>query len=285
MASDEPSYLKAAFLNIYNLSMLGGALTASALTGEYVLGAVALGVEALWLLFGPDLRPFQRAVREGHRKEQEAADRERVDKMLKELPQQDWQRAKALDELRRDIERDMANNPSFQAILLQTELDKLRHLHQSFVALALACNRAESYMAAVDPRQLKREMEAQTQLEKTLKDPAAQAIARKNLQVLAKREETIQEIQNFLMRARGQMNLIENSVRLLRDQALTMASPGQLGEQLDDLLTGVDAIQATAKDHADVLGSSVMEPLAEVVHPAPVAEGAHAPAKRGRNRS
>ena len=60
--SDKPSYLRAAFMNVYNLSLLGGALTASAVTGEYVLGALAAGAEALWLLFGPDLRPFRRAV-------------------------------------------------------------------------------------------------------------------------------------------------------------------------------------------------------------------------------
>jgi hypothetical protein len=283
MASDEqPSYLKAAFLNIYNLSLLGGAVSASVLSGDYIVAAVAVGLEALWLLFGPDLRPFQRAVNESHRKEREAADRAKVDKMMSTLPKPEWQRAYSLDELRREIERDMAVNPSFQAILLQTELDKLRHLHQSFVALALACSRAESYLSAMDPRQLKREIEAQTHLEKNLKDPAAQSIARKNLQVLAKREETLQEIQNFLMRARGQMTLIENSVRLLRDQALTMASPSQLGEQLDDLLTGVDAIQATAKDHEALLSSSVMEPLAEVVGPSE-AEGTRAPGERTRS--
>lgn len=282
MASDQPSYLKAAFLNIYNLSLLGGAVTASALTGDYVVAAVAVGLEALWLLFGPDLRPFQRAVNESHRQEREAADRARVDKMMGTLPKPEWQRAFALDELRREIERDMASNPSFQAILLQTELDKLRHLHQSFVALALACTRAESYLSAQDPRQLKREMEAQAHLEKSLKDPAALIIARKNLQVLGKREETIGEIQNFLMRARGQMNLIENSVRLLRDQALTMASPSQLGEQLDDLLTGVDAIQASAKDHEALMGSGVMEPLADVVAPSE-AEGTRAPGTRTRS--
>jgi hypothetical protein len=285
MADDQPNYLKAAFLNIYNLSMLGGALTASLLSGEYVLGAVALGLEALWLLFGPDMRPFQMAVKDMHRKEREAADRERVDKLMSSLPQDEWQRAKALDELRREIERDMAVNPSFQAILLQTELEKLRHLHQSFVALAVACNRAETYLSAVDPRQLKRDIEAQERLSKSIQDAAAQAIARKNLEVLGKREATIQEIQNFLMRARGQMTLIENSVRLLRDQALTMASPSQLGEQLDDLLTGVDAIQATAKNHADLLGDAgVMEPLAEVVAPAAEAQGSKAQ-QRGRTRS
>jgi hypothetical protein len=49
----------------------------------------------------------------------------------------------------------------------------------------------------------------------------------------------------------------------LRDQVLTMASPSQLGEQLDDLLTGVDAIQATAKDHQDLFGGGVT-PISEI---------------------
>lgn len=267
MDSERPSYLKAAFFNVYNLSLLGGVLTASALTGNYALAAVGLGLESLWMLFGPDLRPFQRAVNARHRQEQEERDRVRVEKLMDELPEKDWKRAKALDELRHELERDMAGNPSFEAILLQTELDKLRHLHKSFVALALACSRAEEHMASIDPRHLKRDIENQERLKKTTKDAAARNIASKNLEVLLKRQETLQEIENFLMRARGQMMLIENSVRLLRDQALTMASPSQLGDQLDDLLSGVDAIRATAKDHEEQLGGAVMEPLADVVGP------------------
>ena len=282
MASDKPNYLKAAFLNAYNLSLFGGGLAATALTGQFMLGAVVVGMEVLWLMFGPDLRPFQRAVNNTHRQEQEEADQARLKKLTESLPQSEWQRAHALNELRRDIERDMSHNPSFQAILLQTEIDKLRHLHQSFVSLAHACARAETYMSAMDPRQLKREIESHTQLEKRVSDPAAQLIARKNLEVLRKREETIQEIENFLMRARGQMTLIENSVRLLRDQALTMASPGQLGEQLDDLLTGVDAIRATARDHEDLLGPVEMEPVAEIAAPAET-QGSKSQRNRTRN--
>ena len=60
------------------------------------------------------------------------------------------------------------------------------------------------------------------------------------------------------------MNLIENSVRLLRDQVLTMASPDQLGDQLDDLIVGVDAIQASARENEAILSKIVMEPLAPV---------------------
>ncbi len=268
MANDgAPNYLKAAFLNVYNLSMLAGALVAAAATGDWAIVAGAAGLEALWLVLGPDLRPFQRAVREGERQEREKKDRARVEKLMAELPEREWQRAKALDELRREIERDMANNPSFQAILLQSELDKLSQLHMSFVTLAYGCVRAETYLQAVDTRELDRQLAAQATLIEKAPDPSVRELARKNTDVLNKRLATIKDIQGFLARARGQMNLIENSVRLLRDQALTMTSPDQLTEQLDDLLTGVDAVQQTAKDAEALISGGQMEPVAPIESP------------------
>ncbi|HVE82328.1 MAG TPA: hypothetical protein VND93_05750 [Myxococcales bacterium] len=263
----KPSYLKAAFVNAYNLTALGSALAASALTGDYFIGVVAAGLEALWLLWGPDLRPFRRAVDQAHRTETEKAEQARVQKLLELLPPREWDRAKALDQLRRDIRRDMEQNPSFQAVLLTVELDKLSQLYADFVSLATACTRAEAYLAGTDPRDVNRQIEVQKNLEKSLKDAAAQEIARKNRQVLERRLTTISEIQNFLARARGQMNLIENSVRLLRDQVLTMASPEQLGDQLDDLITGVEAIQESAREHQAILEKLDMPGVSEVSAP------------------
>jgi len=258
------SYLRSAFLNIYNLSLFGGAMVAAAATGEYVLAAAAMGMEAVWLLFGPDLRPFRRAVDRSEREEREKADRARVYKLMESLPERDWQRAKALDELRREIERDMQNNPSFQAILLQSELDKLTQLHQSFVHLANACARAETYLSAHDARELDRQLKAQEAIVQKMADAQVKDLAQKNIDVIKRRQVTISEIENFLARARGQMNLIENTVRLLRDQALTMTSPSQLGEQLDDLITGVEALQATTKETEAIFAATRMDPISPV---------------------
>lgn len=280
MAEDSKpvNYLKAAFLNVYNLSLLGGAAAASALTGDWLIAAGALGVEALWLVLGPELKPFQRAVRESTRQENEAADRVRVEKLMKELPEHEWQRAKALDELRREIQRDMEHNPSFQAILLNTELQKLSQLHMSFVKLASGCLRAETYLQAINLKELENQQRShQTWAEKAT-DASVRELAEKNASVIAKRLETIKDIQNFLARARGQMNLIENSVRLLRDQALTMTSPDQLSEQLDDLLTGVDAVQASVKD-AEAIMTNRFDAIA------PIGEASAGAAQRERTRS
>lgn len=263
MASDSPNYVKAAFANVYNLSLLGGAAVASLFTGDWLIGIGAVGIEALWLVFGPDFKPFQRAVRESQRQDRDKADRERVEKLMSELSEREWQRAKALDELRREIERDMTNNPSFQAVLLASEIDKLKQLHQSFVQLAYACRRAESYLQAVDVRDLDRQLKIQQNLQEKMTDSAVRELAVKNAEVITRRLATIKDIETFLARARGQMNLIENSVRLLRDQALTMTSPDQLTEQLDDLLTGVDAVSQSVKD-AEVLFSNQPEPIVPV---------------------
>lgn len=282
MAQAGPNYLKAAFANVYNLSLLSGAAVMSFATGDWFIGAAAVGLEALWLLMGPDLKPFQRAVNRLEREEREKNDRARVQKLMETLPEREWARAHALDELRREIERDMQHNPSFQAVLMQAELDKLSQLHTSFVTLANACVRAESYLGAVDRRDLERQMAAQKAMQEKGGDPTVVELARKNAAVLQKRLETIVEIENFLARARGQMTLIENSVRLLRDQALTMASPAQLGEQLDDLLHGVDAIAQSAKDTELLVAGIQMEPIA------PISAGdetrSQAPAGRVQNR-
>jgi hypothetical protein len=271
--SDKPSYLRAAFLNVYNLSLLGGALTASAVTGEYVLGAVAAGAEALWLLFGPDLRPFRRAVDDSLRAEREKKEQARIQKMLDALPEREWGRARAIDELRNDIGRDMKQNPSFQYLLIQTEVDKLAQLYASFVSLAHACAKAETYLGQTDETDLARQIDQQKMVETSAKDETVAAIARKNVQVLEKRSDTIREIQNFLARARGQMNLIENSVRLLRDQVLTMQSPDQLGEQLDDLITGVDAVQSSMRESEAILGKIDVQPVSAVAGDGSATEG------------
>jgi hypothetical protein len=260
---DTPNFLKSAFFNVYNLSLLGGAGLTALVTQDWLIGVGALALEALWLVVGPDLKPFQRAVKETARAEREKREQARVEKLLSELTGRDFQRAKALEELKREIERDIANNPTFSAMLLRTELEKLGQLYQSFVKLAAACLKSEEYLSTVSDKELTKQLEAQQALERNHTDAALVELAKKNSQVLQKRVDAVRDIRLFLQRARGQMNLIENSVRLLRDQALTMTSPNQLTEQLDGLLSSVDAVSQSVKD-TDAILSGRFDPVAPV---------------------
>ena len=87
-------------------------------------------------------------------------------------------------------------------------------------------------------------------------DEERRDIARKNLAVLEKRKEKLGEIRQFILKAAGQMDLIENSFRLLADQIVTMRSVQEMGGQLDELMDGVEAVQSTERETAAMLGSA-----------------------------
>jgi hypothetical protein len=258
-----PNFLRSAFFNAYNMSLLLGAGAVAFATGDWTIAAGAVALEAIWLALGPDLKPFQRAVLAAERKEKEAAERKQLDVVIRQLPEREWQRGKALSDLKAEIERDMQHNPTFEAVLLQSEIDKLTQLHHSFVMLAVAATRAETYLYATSLKEVESQLNSQRQqLEKAV-DPSIRELAQKNANVLQRRVDTVKEIERFVARARGQMTLIENSVRLLRDQALTMTRPAQLTEQLDDLITGVDAIAQSAKETEAILENR-FEPIAAI---------------------
>src|ERR671921_205679 len=56
---EKRSYLKAAFANPYNLSLLAGGLAASALTLNPLLAIVTVGLEILWVVNAPGSKKLQ----------------------------------------------------------------------------------------------------------------------------------------------------------------------------------------------------------------------------------
>jgi hypothetical protein len=80
------------------------------------------------------------------------------------------------------------------------------------------------------------------------KDPEKRALMQKNMNVLAQRKDKVEEIRGYLFSASGQLDLIENTFRLLADQIVTMRSPQELTGQLDELLHGVETAKTTARE-------------------------------------
>jgi hypothetical protein len=155
-----------------------------------------------------------------------------------------------------EIRRLAASNPSFTGELLRTELLKTDRLVDAFIDMAVTCARYEEYLQSVDLDALDSD---RTRWERTVKagpdnDPQI-VIAKKNLAIILRRIEKMQEIRRYLSVARGQLDLIENSFQLIADQIVTMQSPQQLSGQLDELLDGVEAIRQTAIDTEQMLTS------------------------------
>lgn len=249
-------YLKMAFANPYNLALFLGGVAASVLTANPLPAIVAAGLEGIWLLNAPDNKLLRRLLwdrqLDRERKEREAMERA---SRLATLDPAFRDRVLTLMGRQDEIRRLAAQNPSFTADLLAGELKKTDRLVEAFVEMALTCSRYDRYLASVDPRDLERDRRRFEQQAKGPEGDPQSDIARKNLEVIGKRIERMNEARRYLAVTHGQLDLMENSFQLIADQIVTMQSPRELSGQLDELLDGVEAIRETAKDTEQILGS------------------------------
>ena len=255
---EQPSYLKAAFLNPYNLSLLGGAAAASLLTLNPLPILGAIGLETLWLLWAPDSKRLRHLLWDPRfSKLRKAIEAEERRKRIAGLPDHDRERVEGLVARREEIESLAAQNPTFTGELLRSELVKTDRLVDAYVEMALTCARYRSYLDSVDARALERDVERYA-AEVRRGDPEDQRteISQKNLAIVVKRQERMREIEHYLAVARGQLDLIENTFQLIADQIVTMQSPKELSGQLDELLEGVEAIKQSARDTEAMLEAS-----------------------------
>ncbi len=250
-------YLKLAFNNPYNLSLLVGGVAASVLTMNPIPALLAFGGEALWLLHAPDSSALRRLLWDPRlEKIRLAVEQEERAEKMKDLTDEERGRVEELVNKQQQINHLAATNPSFTGELLRTELAKMHRLIQSFLELTLTCSRYQRYLQSVDINSLDRDRLRWQQVTDAPKTPDAERdIAKKNLAVILKRIEKLREIRNYLGVASGQLDLIENSFQLISDQIVTMESPNQLSGQLDDLLDGVESIKQTAIDTEKILNA------------------------------
>ncbi len=250
-------YLKMAFANPYNLSLILGGIAASVLTANPIPAIVAIGAEGLWLLHAPESKTLRRLLWDPRfEKIRLAVEQQERAERMKNLAPEERERVENLAQRQQDINRLAAQNPSFTGDLLRNELVKTSRLVNAFLEMALTCARYESYLENVDINALERDRERYRQRAGSDKVPQQERdIAKKNLAVIEKRVEKLRDIRSYLGVARGQLDLIENSFQLISDQIVTMQSPTELSGQLDDLLDGVESIKQTAADTEKLLNT------------------------------
>jgi len=247
---EKRSYLKAAFANPYNLSLLAGGLAASVLTLNPLLAIVTVGLEVLWVVNAPGSKKLQEWLWDpSFDKEQAAQEQAARAERLRHLDESDRERVLDLLGRQQEINALAAQNPSFTGELLRSELTKTDKLVEAFIEMANTCSRYQAYLDSIDLSELekdRRRWEALCNRDET-RDSETE-IARKNLAIINKRFDKMKEIHHYLTMARGQLDLIENSFQLIADQIVTMQSPQELTGQLDELLDGVESIKQTAAD-------------------------------------
>ena len=256
MAEKRP-YAKYAFHNLYNYTLMAAVGAVTIVSGTWLPLAVGAGLEALWMLNAPGSRLLQkRWFDKVHDEKEQAARAERRKAALAAFGPEDAQRVAALQEKQDQINKLAQENPKFTADLLAAELKKLDTLVDGFIDLAQGATRYQQYLETVDFEALEAELRRYREASEREPDPQLRTTAKKNLAVLMSRQEKLAGLSKYIAGARAQLDLIENTFRLIGDQILTMSSPQELGGQLDDLLDGVEAIRSTAAEREQMMAQT-----------------------------
>src|SRR5687768_15353752 len=144
---EKRSYLKAAFANPYNLSLLVGGLAASVLTLNPLLAVITVGLEVLWVVNAPGSKKLQEWLWDpSFDAEQQAQDQAARAARLGSLDESDRERVVSLFARQQEINGLAAQNPSFTGELLRTELTKTDRLVEAFIDMAITCGRYDAYL-------------------------------------------------------------------------------------------------------------------------------------------
>lgn len=248
------------FHNPYNYSVLGGVSAIALITGAWWLMIGAGAAEALWLIYGPDNRRLRNALDmlDSDAAAGESAGNARGGAELTKasLPPAEQARFQALLAKRDEIRGLAAQNNAFTQSLMANEMGKLQTLTDSFFELASTRARYRDYLDRENVGELEQLARTYEKEANATPDGPVKELAKKNRQIVLSRLERLKDIKQFVDRAGGQLELIENSFGLIADQIVSMRSPGELSDQLDDLLDGVEAVRETAKEADAMIGQA-----------------------------
>ena len=244
------------FHNPYNYALLGGAIAISAITGAWWLLLGAAAAEALWLIYAPDSKRMRNALDMIMDDEEAGARSKNLEASIVGLARGDQARCRALLAKQKEIQSLAAQNNSFTQSLLQAEMAKLQKLVDSFIEMASTSARYRDYLDREDPGDLERLAKSYEKEAANAADGPVKDLAKKNQAIVMSRLDRLKDIKQFVDRAGGQLELIENSFGLLADQIVSMRSPGELSDQLDELLDGVEAVRETAREADAMLGQA-----------------------------
>ena len=240
------NFVKEAFNIQYNWIALGGAAAFALVTGTAIPIALAGGLELMYLAVVSQHPRFQRLVRSWKFAEQQKQNEQKLGDMLRSLPPDMQGRYVKLAEVCRSIRGNFSQLSSTSQIFVQQMDQRLEGLLHGYARLLSAAFQQRQYVKTTDPDEIKKEIAALQQHLTT--DPLrVQDINKKRVEILSKRLEKYQKINENRQVVDAQCSAVEDVLQLVRDQSVTMRDPQQVSDQLANLVHDVEQTEQTVQ--------------------------------------
>ncbi|MBI4509303.1 MAG: hypothetical protein HY698_06680 [Deltaproteobacteria bacterium] len=231
-----------AFANQYNYILLGA-------TGLFGLAAfswtplvIGAGLEALWLTFGPDTPFFRRWAAKQESQEERQRAEEEATAVLAILDPRYQVRFQGIARQAERIRELAAGNTSFEAGLVDKEMEKLGKALHSFLKMAVLHQRMRTYLENTNEDEILRDI---ARLEKDLsreKNNEVKASIRDSLGLAEKRAKQHARLMASFKVLSLKMETLEKSLKYLESHIIGMGKHEELTSEIDDIVVGVELV-------------------------------------------
>jgi hypothetical protein len=256
LPTEEPNFLAHAFKSQYNLIGLGTALGFAVLSGTLLPIVVAAGVELIVLPLVSGNPRFQRLIRArvSQEEDQEAAQRTEKEawEMLRDLPNPEQQRYRALQGLASEIRQNYKALDSSSQMLVEELVRKLDFLLSFYLRMRYSLMRYQAYFSTTDPERIQERI-AMLEHEMATGPERIQQIKARTRVVLEKRLERYQKALENRQLVEAQTETVEEVLQLLRDQSYSMRDPRTITQQLDGLVSSAEDTERGVRDLEELM--------------------------------
>lgn len=137
--------------------------------------------------------------------------------------------------------------------VMSDQLGKLDYLVDSYLRLANEAARVRTHLQATPPGMVEKEAE-RIRERLTQAEGETAILMQQNLAVVEKRLEKLEQIRTTAAQLKAQLDMIEDTVRLIDDQALTASATQPFTVDFDRVIRSVEATDASLAETRALLG-------------------------------
>ncbi len=254
------NYTREAFLHPLNLGVLlvstiaAFALSDFGLMSEVIL-SMTFGVELMYLGIVPRLPRFRKNVKLKKLRDRNAGNEKKL--VFQELDRKSKKRFLVLKHLAKLIKENFDKLPYSSQGLLENIRKKIEELLSNYLTLLDLHKRYRVYMDTSVEDSLKQEVENEESKMETLDSERLKRTRARRIAILKKRLKKFEIAKEKYLICETHLETIEDAIRYIYEQSMTMSNPEEIGFQLDNLLEEVEETSQLIDDlDRDILPSS-----------------------------
>lgn len=245
------NFTREAFLHPLNMGMLFTSTLAAFFLNDVgqvsnLIFTVAFGMELMYLGIVPRLPRYQKSVRMRKLRERNEAMEERI--VFQELDRKSQKRFLVLKHLSKLIKQNFDKLPYSSQGLLENIRNKIQELLSNYLTLLDLNKRYRTYIDSSLEKKLHSDIEREEKLIAETDSERLKNTKKRRLTILKKRLKRFEAAKEKSMICETHLETIEDAVRYIYEQSMTMSDPEEIGFQLDNLLMEVEETSQIIND-------------------------------------